>query len=86
MVLIRPCLSNHPQFAPQLPCASILACETNTNGRITEGVTFPSGAGQGALAKAVIPAPCLGTLHPSFSACENVNIQPLDVSETLELT
>lgn len=57
MVLVRPGLAAMPRFAAQPPRASILACDTNTNGRMAEGVTFPSGATQRALAETVLPLP-----------------------------
>jgi hypothetical protein len=43
-----------PQFAPVLPRGDILAIATNNDGRTKEGVTFPSGPAQRALAEVVL--------------------------------
>ena len=52
VVLARPGV-RPPRFAHCPPRATILACGTNNDGRTKEGVTFPSGPAQRALAAAV---------------------------------
>ena len=42
-----------PRFAPVPPRGNILAIATNNDGRTKEGVTFPSGPAQRALAEVV---------------------------------
>ena len=53
IVLARSGLERIPRWAPRLPRATILACATNNDGRTKEGVTFPSGPAQKALAETV---------------------------------
>ncbi|EIE19942.1 hypothetical protein COCSUDRAFT_58179 [Coccomyxa subellipsoidea C-169] len=52
IVLARPGITL-PQFAPVPPRGDILAIATNNDGRTKEGVTFPSGPAQRALAEVV---------------------------------
>ena len=52
IVLARPGV-RPPRFARRPPRATVLACATNNDGRTKEGVTFPSGPAQRALAEAV---------------------------------
>ena len=70
VVLVRPGLQHLPQFASQPPRASILACETNTNGRVAEGVTFPSGASPTGPGKTgIAPEQCALPLLFTFACC-----------------
>jgi fatty acid synthase len=43
----------HSVWSARRPCARVLACATNNDGHTKEGVTFPSGAAQMALAQQV---------------------------------
>ncbi|EIE22203.1 ketoacyl-synt-domain-containing protein [Coccomyxa subellipsoidea C-169] len=53
VVLRRPGLSEAPVWAPRRPYARVLACATNNDGHTKEGITFPSGPAQKALAQQV---------------------------------
>ena len=52
--------------AARAPYARVLACATNNDGHTKEGITFPSGPAQRALAQEVSHA-CLG--HCLFLSC-----------------
>jgi hypothetical protein len=58
-------------WSPRAPYARVLACATNNDGHTKEGITFPSGAAQQALAKQarspVFTYPHTPPLHSSFS-------------------
>ena len=54
-------------WAARHPYAQVLACATNNDGHTKEGITFPSGPAQKALAQEVtLSSPC-PTVHPCDS-------------------
>ena len=55
MVLRRTGLNDIPAWASRHPYARVLACATNNDGHTKEGITFPSGPAQKALAQEVLP-------------------------------
>ena len=66
-------------WAARAPYARVLACATNNDGHTKEGITFPSGPAQRALAQEVAPHPlraCLPVCCPELSCrshtcCDN---------------
>ena len=54
MVLRRTGLNDISAWAPRHPYAHVLACGTNNDGHTKEGITFPSGPAQKALAQEVL--------------------------------
>jgi hypothetical protein len=55
VVLRRTGLNDIPAWASRHPYARVLACATNNDGHTKEGITFPSGPAQKALAQEVLP-------------------------------
>lgn len=55
VVLRRTGLNDIPTWASRHPYAQVLACATNNDGHTKEGITFPSGPAQKALAQEVLP-------------------------------
>lgn len=59
MVLRRSGLDDIPTWTSRHPYARVLACATNNDGHTKEGITFPSGPAQKALAQEVLCLPSL---------------------------
>ena len=59
-----------PAWCPRPPYARVLACATNNDGHTKEGITFPSGPAQKALAQEV-PFLCSPYAMCSLLSCQS---------------